>query len=197
MRARLAVRASGVSVALREVVLRDKPAELIAISSKATVPVLQLPGGTVLEQSIDIMRWALALNDPQGWQRDDEQAETQALIDLNDGLFKQSLDRYKYASRHPEKTAGAWRDQGIDQLLAQLETRLSRHRFLLRDTPSMADMALLPFVRQFAGVDEAWFDTCALPRLRGWKHQLTATPLFDSVMQKYEAWQAGDAELVF
>ena len=197
MRARLAVRASGVAVALREVVLRAKPAALIAISPKATVPVLQLPDGRVLEQSIDIMRWALALNDPQGWLHDAEQAEVQALVDLNDGPFKQSLDCYKYASRHPEKTAEAWRDQGIDQLLSPLETRLSRHRFLLRDTPSLADMALLPFVRQFAGVDEAWFDTCALPRLRDWKQQLTAAPLFDSVMQKYDAWQAGDAELVF
>ena len=197
MRARLAIRASGVAVALREVVLRDKPAQLIAISPKATVPVLQLPDGQVLEQSIDIMRWALALNDPHGWLRDDEQAEVQALIDLNDGAFKQSLDRYKYASRHPEKTAEAWRDQGIEQLLSPLETRLHRQRFLLRDTPSLADMALLPFVRQFAGVDETWFDACALPRLRDWKQQLTATPLFDSVMQKHDAWQAGQAELVF
>lgn len=197
MRARLAVKASGVSVVLREVVLRDKPAELIAVSPKATVPVLQLPDGRVLEQSLEIMRWALALNDPQGWQRDDEQAEVQALIDLNDGPFKQSLDRYKYASRHPEKTAGAWRDQGIDQLLSPLETRLTRHRFLLRETPSLADMALLPFVRQFAGVDEAWFDTAALPRLREWKQRLIATPLFESVMHKYPAWQPGVAELVF
>ena len=193
MRARLAVKASGLAVALREVVLRDKPAELLAISPKATVPVLQLPDGRVLEQSLDIMRWALALNDPQGWLRDGEQADVQALIDLNDGPFKQSLDRYKYASRDPEKSAEAWREQGIGQLLSPLEIRLSRHRFLLRDTPSLADMALLPFVRQFAGVDEAWFDTCALPRLRDWKQQLTATPLFASVMQKYDAWSPGDA----
>lgn len=197
MRARLALKASGTAVALREVVLRAKPAELLAISPKATVPVLQLPDGRVIDQSLDIMLWALGLNDPQGWLRADEQADVQALIDLNDGPFKQSLDRYKYASRHPEKTAEAWRDQGIDQLLSPLETRLSRHRFLLRDTPSLADMALLPFVRQFAGVDEAWFDTCALPRLRAWKRQLTATPLFESVMQKHDPWSPGDADLVF
>lgn len=197
MRARLAIRASGLQVALREVVLRDKPAALVALSPKATVPVLQLPDGRVLEQSLDIMRWALAAHDPQGWVRPDEAAATQALVERNDGVFKQSLDRYKYASRHPEKTAAAWRDEGVGQLLAPLEDRLAHHRFLLRDAPSLADMALLPFVRQFAGVDEAWFDTAALPRLRDWKRHLTTTPLFESVMHKYAPWSPGDAEVAF
>ena len=103
VRARLAVKVSGAAVALREVVLRDKPGALIVASAKATVPVLQLPDGRVLEQSLDIMRWALRAHDPQGWLRTDEEHETQTLIDLNDGPFKQALDRWKYASRHPER----------------------------------------------------------------------------------------------
>ncbi|MCZ2498527.1 glutathione S-transferase [Xylophilus sp. Kf1] len=198
IRARLAVRAAGLAVALREVVLRDKPAELLALSPAATVPVLQLPDGRVLLHSLDIMRWALAVHDPHGWLRASEADPAQALVDCNDGPFKQSLDRYKYASRHPEKTADAWRDEAVDRWLAPLEDRLSRHRCLLRDTPSLADMALLPFVRQFAGVDPAWFDTtAALPRLREWLQRLVATPLFESVMQRTAPWRPGDAEVVF
>ena len=195
MRARLAVRVSGVPVVLREVVLRDKPAELVALSPKATVPVLQLPDGTVLEQSLDIMRWALSVNDPQGWLRPEEHDEVSALIALNDGAFKQALDRYKYADRHPEHTAGAWRDQAVETLLAPLELRLQRHRHLLRDTPGLADMAILPFVRQFAGVDAAWFDSAPLPQLRAWMGAITASELFESVMPKVAPWRAGDLDL--
>lgn len=197
MRARLAIKAAGVAVALREVVLRDKPAALLAASPKATVPVLQLPGGAVLEQSLDIMRWALGLHDPQGWLRAGEQDEVQSLVDLNDGVFKQALDRYKYAPRHPERPAHAWRDEAVAGVLVPLDTRLAQRRFLLRDTPSLADMALLPFVRQFAAVDEGWFDAAPLPHLRAWLRREAASPLFLSVMHKYPAWRPGDAGVVF
>ncbi len=197
MRARLALRVSGVAVALREVVLRNKPAALIAASPKATVPVLQLPGGAVLEQSLDIMRWALGAHDPQGWLRPEEQDEVQGLVDLNDGPFKQALDRYKYAPRHPERPAQAWRDEAVAGVLAPWNTRLAERRFLLRDTPSLADMALLPFVRQFASVDAAWFDSAPLPHLRAWLQRGTSSELFVSVMHPYAAWQPGDAELIF
>jgi glutathione S-transferase len=197
MRARLALRVSGVAVALREVVLRNKPATLIAASPKATVPVLQLPGGVVLEQSLDIMRWALGAHDPQGWLRAEEQDEVQSLVDLNDGPFKQALDRYKYAPRHPERPAQAWRDEAVAGALAPWNARLAERRFLLRDTPSLADMALLPFVHQFASVDAAWFDSAALPHLRAWLQRGTTSDLFVSVMHPYAAWQPGDAEVIF
>ena len=197
MRARLALRVSEVPVLLREVVLREKPAALVAASPKATVPVLQLPDGTVLEQSLDIMRWALAAHDPQGWSRSEEDAETRALAAINDGPFKQGLDRYKYASRHPERSAQAWRDEAVALMLAPLEARLCAHRCLLRDTPGLADMAILPFVRQFAGVDEAWFADAPLPRLRAWLAAFTGSALFESVMHKYPAWRPGDADTVF
>ena len=198
MRARLAIRAAGVEVRLREVVLRHKPAELLALSPKATVPVLQLPDGLVLEQSLDIMRWALARNaDPHGWLRAAEDTETQALVDTNDGPFKQLLDRYKYASRHTERTAEGWRDEAVAACLAPLEDRLARSRFLLRDTPCLADMAILPFVRQFAAVDADWFAGAPLPHLRAWWQGLVATPLFESVMHKYAPWQPGDPDVSF
>ena len=197
IRARLAIKAAGVAVALREVVLRDKPAALIAVSPKATVPVLQLPDGTLLEQSLDIMRWALAARDPHGWLRADEHDPVQALIALNDGPFKQALDRYKYAPRHPERPSHAWRDEAVATMLAPLDARLADHRFLLRDTPSLADMAILPFVRQFAAVDATWFDAAPLANLRAWTASLTASPLFDSVMIRLPAWRPGDADVLF
>ena len=192
IRARLALKAAGVPVVLREVVLRDKPAALLEISPKATVPVLQRPDGGVLEQSLDIMRWALAASDPQGWLRAGEDADVRLLTALNDGPFKQALDRYKYAPRHPERPAHAWRDDGVALMLAPLNARLAAHRFLLRDTPSLADMALVPFVRQFAAVDTAWFAGAPLAPLRAWLQALTATPLFESVMVRHPAWRPGD-----
>jgi UPF0176 protein len=197
IRARLAIKASGVTVVLREVVLRDKPAALIAASPKATVPVLQLPDGRVLEQSLDIMRWALAINDPQGWLGFGEDEEAHALIAINDGAFKEALDRYKYAPRHPERPAAAYRDEAIEVMLAPLDARLAKHPFLLHATPSLADFAILPFVRQFAGVDEAWFDGAPLVHLRAWARGLAVSPLFDSVMGKFAAWRPGDADVLF
>lgn len=193
IRARLAIRAAGVPVALREVVLRSKPAALLAASAKGTVPVLVLPDGTVLDQSLDIMRWALAQHDPLGWLRPEEAAEVQALIDLNDRRFKPLLDGYKYA---PDRAA-ACRNEAVALMLAPLEQRLSRHGHLLRGTASLADMALLPFVRQFAAVDAAWFAAAPLPHLRSWLERMTATPLFASAMGKHPPWRPGDIEPVF
>ena len=196
IRARLALKSAGISVVLREVALRDKPAALLELSPKATVPVLRLPDGQVLEQSLDIMHWALAASDPQDWRRADEREAVLALTTLNDGPFKQALDRYKYAPRHPERPAQAWRDDAVALMLAPLNARLAAHRFLLRDTPSLADMALLPFVRQFAAVDAAWFDDAPLAPLRTWLRALTGSPLFESVMVRHPTWRAGDDDVL-
>ena len=197
IRARLAIRASGVRVALREVVLRDKPAALLAASPKGTVPVLQRVDGQVIEQSLDIMRWALATHDPQRWVDPAEHAEAQALIALNDGAFKQALDRYKYAPRHPQRAPHEWRDEAVALMLAPLDERLAARAFLLRDTPSLADVAIVPFVRQFAAVDPAWFGDAPLASLRAWMEGLVASPLFESVMGKFAAWQPGDADVAW
>ncbi len=196
IRARLALKSAGISVVLREVALRDKPAALLELSPKATVPVLRLPDGQVLEQSLDIMHWALAASDPQDWRRADEREAVLALTTLNDGPFKQALDRYKYAPRHPERPAQAWRDDAVALMLAPLNARLAAHRFLLRDTPSLADIALVPFVRQFAAVDAAWFDDAPLAPLRAWLRALTGSPLFESVMVRHPTWRAGDDDVL-
>ena len=192
IRARLAIQVSGTAVELREVVLRDKPAALMAASAKATVPVLQLPDGTVLDQSLDIMHWALNRHDPQGWLCAEETDEVQAWVKRNDGPFKALLDGYKYASGHPGRSAHHDRDDGVDLMLKPLNARLAERRFLLRDAISLADMALLPFVRQFAACDKAWFASAPLPHLQAWLAQLTTTPLFSAVMCKHSPWRAGD-----
>ena len=197
IRARLAVKVSGAAVTLREVVLRNKPAALIGASPKATVPVLQLQNGAVLDQSLDIMRWALSLNDPQHWLRFENHAEAQALIALNDGRFKQALDCYKYAPRHPQRPAHVYRDEAMELMLMPLNARLAEHGFLLCDSPSLTDMAIVPFVRQFAAVDIEWFNTAPLPHLQLWMKHLADSPLFVSVMTRYAAWQPGDADVMF
>lgn len=198
IRARLAIKVSGVRVALREVVLRDKPAALLAASAKATVPVLQFPDGRVLEQSLDIMRWALEQNDPQGWLCPPEQEEEALVwIALNDGPFKQALDRYKYAPRHPERPQSAWRDEAVALMLAPLNTRLLDRPFLLGDTPCLADMAIAPFIRQFAAVEPGWFDSAPFEPVHAWTKRIVSSELFDAVMPKFKAWQRGDPETIF
>lgn len=185
IRARLALRYAQVPHELKEVALRNKPAEMLALSPKGTVPVLHLPDGRVLEQSLDIMRWALAQHDPDGWLSVASTEAMQALIDANDLRFKPLLDRYKYAERHPEQSREAWRARAVDALLMPLESRLQTHPYLLADRISLADMALLPFVRQFAQVDRAWWDEAAkLPALARWLDQLTGSALFQAVMAK-------------
>ena len=184
IRARLALRQAQTPYALHEVVLRDKPAALLALSPKGTVPVLQLPDGRVLEQSLDIMRWALAQHDPAGWLTQAPAEAMQALIDVNDLQFKPLLDRYKYPERHPEQAPAAYREQAMACLLAPLDQRLQTSRYLLSAQASLADMALLPFVRQFAQVDRAWWDDAAPPALRQWLHTLVSSELFEAVMAK-------------
>ena len=197
MRARLALRQAGVAVEIREILLRDKPAELRAASPKASVPVLVLPGGAVIEQSLDIMVWALRQADPEGWLSAAPWPEQAALIACNDGDFKTLLDRYKYADRHPQRLAAQWRDEAVELLLAPMARRLAAGPHLFGLACSLADMALLPFVRQFAAVDAAWFEAAPLPGLRAWLHRLTQAPLFESVMRKLPVWQPGDAATRF
>ncbi|MGP1717401.1 MAG: glutathione S-transferase [Methylophilus sp.] len=189
MRARMALWAANIQVELREVSLREKPQHLLQISPKGTVPVLQLPDGAVLEQSLDIMYWALQQNDAQGWLSGD--AETaNALISLNDGEFKRALDRYKYPDRYPEQSQLFYRQQG-EQFLHKLETALAGHRYLVSDSVSIADVAIFPFIRQFAAVDGEWFAQSAYVHLRVWLQGWLESALFAEVMQKFPTYIEG------
>jgi glutathione S-transferase len=190
---------SGVRVGLREVVLRDMPRELLACSPKATVPVLLLPDGTVLEESRDIMDWALAQHDPDHWlpqPGSNAAAAAQALITANDLEFKPQLDRYKYAARHPQHPPAFYRSQG-EGFLDDLEQRLTQHAWLLGDRISIADIAIFPFIRQFALVDRAWFDSTPREKLCHWLDGLLQAELFTAVMHKYPPWRSGDPAVLF
>ena len=195
IRARLALKAAGVQVRLREVALRSKPDELLATSLKGTVPVLVLGSGEVIAESLEIMRWALEQNDPLGLLRDSPAQDE--LLALNDGPFKQLLDRYKYSERFPEKSQSEWRDEAVALQIAPLESRLQASSFLLGEQPALVDLALMPFVRQFAGVDPEWFQAAPFPALRRWLEGWLASELFAAVMLKFEPWQAGEVEPVF
>lgn len=200
MRARMAIRYSDCRVELREVDLKHKPDALLAISTKATVPVLQCADGKVIDESLDIMHWALAQSDPHNWLhaqlQTDKTAEMAALIETNDTRFKQQLDHYKYADRYPEHSQLEYRQQG-ETFLQQLEQRLQQHNYLISDQISLADVAVFPFIRQFAHVDIHWFDQAAYPGLRRWLYQWMDSALFQSVMQKNPPWQKHDRPLIF
>ncbi|WP_226946611.1 glutathione S-transferase [Rhizorhabdus phycosphaerae] len=191
MRARMALLASGQSCEIREVKLSAKPPELAAASPKATVPVLCLPDGRVLDESLDIMRWALGRSDPEAWLgRDDP-----ALIAANDGPFKHHLDRYKYPERHGSD-AEVHRSAGMDMLLA-LEARLASRPYLCGDRRGFADIAIFPFVRQFAETDRGWFDAQPLPAVAAWLAGLTESDLFTAIMVRLAPWKASDAPVSF
>jgi len=196
MRARLAITIAGNEVELREVVLKDKPAELLEVSPKATVPVLVQTNGKVLQESLDIMLWAA--ENHAIWQSLDEQQrkETFVLIEENDVSFKQALDRYKYADRYPEHNQQFYREQG-EQFLDKLEQRLTKHLGLVSDSLTLVDYALLPFIRQFALVDWDWFVEADYPKLQNWLNGFLQSDLFKQVMHKYPQWQTGDKITVF
>ena len=198
MRARLALAVSGLAYELREVVLKNKPPELLAASPKGTVPVLVLPSGQVIDESLRIMRWALEQSDPNIWLGNGPIDKMLALVDANDGSFKHALDRYKYPNRYPQESGGdakafavAQRDDAA-RWLQSLESQLSQANqgWLFSHQASLADMALLPFVRQFAHTDTTWFAEQTWPNVQAWLARFEASALFDSVMGKHAPWQA-------
>lgn len=190
MRARLALAVSGTQVELREVKLAAKPAAMLAASPKGTVPVLVLPDGEVIDESLSIMRLALAKSDPEGWMgRDDAE-----LIAANDGPFKHALDRYKYPERHASDPL-VHRDIGLN-FLAKIDALIAVGERIGGDARGLADAAIFPFVRQFAAVDRAWFDSQPLPYLRPWLDRHLASELFQSIMRRVAFWSPGDAPVV-
>lgn len=189
MRAHMALRASGLAFQIREVQLRNLPVSLLALSPKATVPVLVDDRAVVIDESWEIMLWALQANDPLQWLGADQQhvLATQGLLESNDHSFKQNLDRYKYADRYPQHSATYYRQAGED-FLRKLEQRLTLQRFLLGDEVSVADIAIFPFIRQFAMVDQEWFAGSDYLRLQAWLSHFLASELFTSVMLKRPIW---------
>ncbi|QIB52322.1 glutathione S-transferase [Pseudomonas sp. OIL-1] len=200
MRARLGLLLAALQVELREVVLKNKPPQMLAISPKGTVPVLELPGDgssgrRVIEESREILEWALRQNDPQGLLNVDL-VSANSLIDQNDTEFKHWLDRYKYADRHPELTQSEYRQRG-EVFLRLLEQLLTKNENLLGDNISIADIGIMPFVRQFAHVDQEVFYRLPYPHLQQWLKDWLEHPIFQQVMIKFQPWQEGDEIVVY
>ena len=182
MRARLAIAISGIACEQREVALSNKPAAMLAASPKGTVPVLHCIDGLVIDESLDIMRWALAASDPEEWLlRDDP-----TLIAANDGGFKHDLDRYKYPERFGVDPI-AHRESGL-RFVHELERRLLRGGQMCGARRGLADAAIMPFVRQFAHVDRDWFDRQPVPAVQRWLSDHLASDLFAAIMLRRPRW---------
>ncbi len=183
MRARMALAVSGVCYEHREILLRNKPPAMLALSPKGTVPVIMLPNNRAIDESLEIMRWALAQNDPDSWlDRVDDNA-----IAANDGPFKHALDRYKYPYRFGLEDGIGHRDAGL-QWLKILDKRLTSQIFLSGNHICLTDIAIFPFVRQFAETDRAWFDGQPIAALQQWLSGLVCSPLFEKIMVKHLLW---------
>ena len=196
MRARLGILFAELQVELREITLKNKPPQMLAISPKGTVPVLQLLDGTVIEESREIMIWALEQQDPQGLLHDAALHEANALIDKNDNEFKYWLDRYKYADRHLEMSQTEYRQKG-EEFLQLLEELLTKNPYLLGKGITLADIGIMPFVRQFAHVNRDVFYNLPYPNLQRWLQDWLQHPLFLQAMTKFEPWQDEDEVVVF
>lgn len=184
MRARLALYNSGIKLELREIILRDKPSHMIEISPKATVPVLQLTNGCVIDESLEIMHYALAQNDPDNWLEFNDHE----LIRANDNDFKNALDRYKYTGRYPDEDCSGARDQCEDFFIT-LNNRLESYKFLCANKISLPDIAVFPFIRQCANVDPDWFDTLPYPALQRWLKDRVESDIFSAIMTKHTPWK--------
>ena len=197
MRARLALYASGIAIELREVALRNKPESMLSASPKGSVPVLVLPEGQVIDESWEIMLWALHQHDPDGWlgENDAHAEAARQLIIENDTNFKDNLDRYKYPDRYPEHAPMDYRTEA-ELFLRRLEIRLRATPWLLGDNLSVADAAIFPFIRQFAAVDRNWLAQTPYASLRGWLKNIFGSVYFNAVMQKYPPWQPGDLPII-
>jgi len=189
----MALVSSGIKTELREVDINDMPEEAIKISAKATVPILVLADGTFIDESWDILKWALSQNDPDNWLGKNAEflLDAEMLVETNDFSFKEDLDHYKYADRYPEKSAQYYR-AACEEFIEELEEELTDSQYLLDHDMTLADIGVFPFVRQFSLVDKEWFDQSPYPNVQRWLNQIIDSSLFQQVFQKHEIWKPGD-----
>jgi len=191
MRAHMALKQSGIKVELREVKLSDIPAEALALSPDATVPILVLPDGSVFTESWDIVKWSLSQNDPNNWLGDNNEhsLDAEILIETNDYSFKEDLDHYKYADRFPEHSEEHYRT-ACEEFIEELEEMLSENHYLLTEQISLADIGVFPFVRQFSMVNKEWFDNTPYPKVQNWLQNFIDSELFQVIFHKHETWNS-------
>ena len=192
----MALKASDQIVEFREVLLRDKPQSMLDISSKGTVPVLLLNTGEVIDESLDVIDWALTRNDPLDWSRSKKSKKSEILIEKNDGEFKYHLDRYKYSKRYKDEDPIHHRENCMN-FINEIEDQLSVTKFLYDNKISILDISILPFIRQFRIADMEWFDTLKKPNTQKWLMAFLDSDLFKGVMIKYPQWKDGDEKIFF
>ena len=196
MRARMAIHISGQKCEIREVLLRDKPPSMLEYSAKGTVPVLILQDGKVIDESLDVIDWALNLNDPDDWQRSKDTKKTKELIKINDGEFKYHLDRYKYSKRYDNEDPEFHRKKCL-KFIESINNELNNSKYIFDDNISYTDIVLLPFIRQFRIADIEWFDSLPYNNLKKWLSGFLDSTLLNSIMKKYDLWKEGDKSIVF
>ena len=182
----MALKYARIQVEHREIALRNKPESMLLVSPKGTVPVLCVEG-LILDQSLDIMRWALEKSDPDGWRLVDS-IISKAWIEKNDGPFKTLLDQYKYPNRYPDLDQEVVLSAAINLMLKPMETALESNQYLMGDKLTLIDIAIFPFIRQFAMVNPERFDALPLISVKQWLNQQIQSELFNAVMEKYPVW---------
>ena len=193
MRARFAIRSSKIKVEVREIKLQEKPSEFLKSSPKGTVPVLITKSGQVLEESLDIINWALNINDPDKWLRKGnlQEKEIKNLLDELEIKFKTNLDKYKYPSRFSEIDPHLHRDKNLC-FLEKLNSYLRNNKSLNCEHLTFLDYAVFPFIRQFRNVDQEWFDKLNFSLLNNWLNQIIDSEDFSSIMKKFKKWEPND-----
>ncbi len=193
MRAHMGLKYAALTIELREVSLKELPEQLLDVSASETVPVLVLSKDNVMDESWDILKWALEQNDPDNWLGQDNEylLGAEMLVETNDFSFKDDLDQYKYADRFPEHSEESYR-KACEEFIEELEDMLLENRYLLASQLSIADIAVFPFIRQFSLVDKTWFEQSPYPKVQQWLAKLIDTELFQQVFLKHENWKNTD-----
>ncbi|MAQ70705.1 MAG: glutathione S-transferase [Alphaproteobacteria bacterium] len=187
MRARLGLKISGLKYEHREIVLRNKPKSMLEYSPKGTVPVFITDSGNIIDESLDIMFYALGENDPEHWLAPPIDA-MKSLISQNDGDFKKNLDRYKYPTRYPKEDCSGAKENGL-RFISLLNEKLSINKYLFGEKRSLADMAIFPFIRQFSKVEADDFQKLPYPHLQNWLNGHLNSEIFKEIMKKHTLWE--------
>ena len=196
MRAHMALKYAGLKIILRDVKLNDLPAEVLAVSPHATVPSLAISENEYMDESWDIVKWAVQQNDPENWLGENNEYlnEAEMLVEINDFSFKDDLDHYKYADRYPEHPMEYYRENG-EEFLEELTELLQQNTFLSADHITITDIAVFPFIRQFAMVDKEWFDKSPYPELQRWLLAMLSSEWFIEAFKKHETWETGSKDI--
>ena len=195
MRARMVLLHSKIQYEIREIKLSNKPKEMLAISPKGTVPVLILENGDILDESLDVMLWAIEQGNLRNLFNSGKK-EILDLIKINDGEFKDAIDRYKYSSLYPEKPMIEYRKMG-ELFLKKIESCLEKNKFIVGKNISLADLAIFPFIRQFCRVDIDWFNSSLFKKIKEWTLFFEGSENFIDIMRKIKPWTTGDKPTLF